>query len=257
VSYVSYVVSHKPPERPDTLAEACHGIVGDIVRAIEPETEADPWGVLVSLLAHCGNAIGRGVWTQVGTARHHANDFVVLVGTTASGKGQAEDVCEYVMRQADDEFDERTGGGLSSGEGLIERVRDDDDDDDGSFSMATEKRFIAVETEFNRTLTASRRDGSTLSHILRDAWDGKPLSVLTRTGSTRKAPAKPLKASCAHVSVIAHITPTELAHATAKASGVNEIGNGFANRFLWCRVERSRLLPHGGDASVIDPFVDR
>ncbi len=239
------------------VEDAYHGIVGDIVRAIEPETEADPMGVLVSLLVHVGNVIGRGAWTPVGTTRHHANLFAVLVGDTASGKGQAEDVCEYLMRLVDSE-DDRLGSGLSSGEGLIERVRDHEtEDDDESVTMQGEKRFIAIEAEFGRTITVARRDGNTLSPVMRDAWDGKTLSVMTRSRSSEKRPAKPLRASNAHVSVIGHITPTELKMAMAKASGLNEIANGFANRFLWVCVERSKLLPTGGDAGVLDPFTER
>ena len=54
--------------------------------------------------------------------------------------------------------------------------------------------------------------------------------------------ASPLKATGAHISIIAHITEEE---ARARLTRT-EMANGFANRFLFCCVRRSKLLPHGG-----------
>ena len=45
---------------PALHADALYGLAGDIVKAIAPETEADPAGVLLTLLTHVGNIIGRG-----------------------------------------------------------------------------------------------------------------------------------------------------------------------------------------------------
>jgi hypothetical protein len=53
---------------------------------------------------------------------------------------------------------------------------------------------------------------------------------------------KPLKATDAHISILGHITRDELrSHLTE-----TDKANGFANRFLWVCVKRSRLLPEGG-----------
>jgi hypothetical protein len=53
----------------------------------------------------------------------------------------------------------------------------------------------------------------------------------------------PITATGAHISIIGHITADELrAELTATDSA-----NGFANRFLFMCVRRSRLLPLGGD----------
>ena len=46
-----------PPEDP-----AFHGLAGEVVRLIEPSTEADPVGLLLQLLIGFGNAIGSGSW---------------------------------------------------------------------------------------------------------------------------------------------------------------------------------------------------
>ena len=138
--------------------------------------------------------------------------------------------------------------GLSSGEGLIDRVKDPDpDESEGLVLVMPEvKRLLCIEEEFSKPITAMRREGNTLSAILRAAWDSKPLEVLTR-GKSR------LLASNAHVSIAAHITPEELDKLLGKSV---EVANGFANRFLWVCVKRSRLLPHGGNVQVLDGFVE-
>jgi hypothetical protein len=79
-----------------------------------------------------------------------------------------------------------------------------------------------------------KRDGNTLSPLIRNSWDGIRLSTLTRTD--------PLRATDAHVSMVAHITADELRRELDRIS----MGNGFANRFLIACIKRSKLLPHGG-----------
>jgi hypothetical protein len=49
--------------------------------------------------------------------------------------------------------------------------------------------------------------------------------------------------SCAHVSIVGHITREELHTSLVECS----FFNGFANRFLWLCVQRSKVLPFGGD----------
>ena len=52
----------------------------------------------------------------------------------------------------------------------------------------------------------------------------------------------PLKATGAHISIVGHITKDEI---RAKLTRT-DMANGFANRFLFCLVRRSKLLPYGG-----------
>ena len=62
----------EPQPWPAPLApEAYHGIVGEIVRAIEPETEADPAALLFQFLAGAGNIFGTGAYARVEGDRHH------------------------------------------------------------------------------------------------------------------------------------------------------------------------------------------
>ena len=50
-----------------------------------------------------------------------------------------------------------------------------------------------------------------------------------------------------------HITPDELAHCFSKGTATKD---GFANRFLWPLVKRSKSLPHGGNRSVLEPLIN-
>jgi Bifunctional DNA primase/polymerase, N-terminal/Protein of unknown function (DUF3987)/Primase C terminal 1 (PriCT-1) len=241
--------SHDDPNDWPTLhADAFCGLAGAIVKAIAPETEADPAAILLTLLTAFGNAVGNSPHYAMMDGTHHANLFTALVGDTASGKGRAWSIIHRLMAQADPEWEaESIAYGLSSGEGLVERVKDDSSDDDtaDAFTIPSVKRLLCVEMEFARVITAMRREGNTLSPLLRSAWDSQTLEVLTRGKSK-------LLASNAHISVIAHITPEELAKLL---SGSVEVCNGFSNRFLWACVKRSKSLPDGGDATVINPFV--
>ena len=78
--------------------DAYHGIVGDIVRRIEPETEADPAALLFQLLAAAGNVLGAGAYARVEASRHTPRLWVTLVGRTSKGrKGTALDRVRELM----------------------------------------------------------------------------------------------------------------------------------------------------------------
>ena len=210
---------------------AYHGLLGEIVRRLEPETEADPIAILSQLLVSFGAAVGRGAYFQVEATRHHPQEFLLLVGeSSTSRKGTSWDHARRLIATADATLNERILTGLSSGEGLVWAVRDPTASDPG----ITDRRLLAFEAEFASALKAATRDNSTLSATLRSAWDGRPLQLLTRTA--------PARASDAHVTVIGHITATELRH---YLTGL-ELANGLANRFLLICCRRTRLLPDGG-----------
>ncbi|MGH8544201.1 MAG: hypothetical protein ACREX3_11365, partial [Gammaproteobacteria bacterium] len=102
---------------------AYHGIVGELVTAIEPHTEADPAALLVQILVAFGVLIGRSPYVPVEGDRHYANLFAILVGATAKGRkgtswGRVRSVFERVLGWL------RVVSGLSSGEGLKYQVRD-------------------------------------------------------------------------------------------------------------------------------------
>jgi hypothetical protein len=222
-----------PADWPAPPAQAAyHGLAGAIVTKIAPHTEADPAAILTQLLVCCGALIGRDAWFQVEATRHHPNEFLVLVGDSAKArKGSSFDHVARLLAHADPAFPGRLSTGLSSGEGLIWSVRDPAGQDPG----AVDKRLLVIEPEFATVLKSTSRELSTLSPTLRSAWDGRPLALLTRTA--------PARATEAHISIIGHITQTELRRHTTTV----EIANGFLNRFVFAAVRRVRLLPEGGD----------
>ena len=63
----------------------------------------------------------------------------------------------------------------------------------------------------------------------------------------------PAVATDAHISIIGHITMQELLRYLTATEGAN----GFANRFLWVCVRRSKLLPEGGNGSLHGAYADR
>jgi Protein of unknown function (DUF3987) len=217
---------------------AYYGLARDVVKAIEPHTEADPVAILIQYLAAAGNAIGRGPYYQVEADRHCANIFAVLVGDTAKGrKGTSWGRVRQIMEIADPDWArERVHSGLSSGEGVIWNVRDEIRNHNGEITDTgvADKRLYVIEPEFAGTLAVMRREGSILSRIIRDGWDRGDLATLTKNSPTR--------ATGAHISVVGHITAGELRKSLDRLS----IINGYANRFLWGMARRARVLPFGG-----------
>jgi hypothetical protein len=98
----------------------------------------------------------------------------------------------------------------------------------------TDKRLMLVTEEFAGALRVMERAGNTLSPVLRDAWGTSKLQTLTKNS--------PIKATDSHIAIIGHVTDDELRAVLTKV----EMANGFANRFLFAKVRRSKLLPHGG-----------
>jgi DnaB-like helicase N terminal domain len=72
------------PQWPEPLhADAYHGLAGDLVRAIAPQSEADPVGLLLQVLVGFGNMAGRGPYIAVEGDQHHTNEYAVLVGISS------------------------------------------------------------------------------------------------------------------------------------------------------------------------------
>lgn len=236
----------EPPQWPAIRPEAFHGVAGEVVRGIEPQTEADPVGLLVDVLISAGNAIGATPHAVADGARHPARLNAVVVGNTSRGrKGTGRANSNRVMERVDSDWaKERVVSGLSSGEGLIAELADPVTDDTGKvISGSKDHRLMVVEPEFARVLKVANREGSILSATIRQAYDSGDLRVMTRKD--------PLRATNAHVSIQGQITLEEL-HRNLNAV---ETANGFANRFLFVLVRRSQLLPSGG--TLIDADFDR
>lgn len=232
----SPVPAAKPTKRdaPEPLQlVAYHGPLGELVRVLEPQTEADPAAVLLQLLAAFGSIVGSGPFA-IGGGRHHANLFVAIIGKTAKarkGVSMSEALRIFRLFEVGETWlARRVLVGLSSGEGIVSAVRDPGGEDVGE----GDKRVLFREEELARIMAAGGREGSTLSSVLRQAWDSAPIGIVTK--AQRMHCAEP------HVSVIAHCTRDEL----GSILGRRDLYNGLANRFLWTWASRSKLLPHGG-----------
>lgn len=246
---------------PELSDKALHGLAGEIVRTIEPHTEADNAALLIQLLAGFGCLIGKTAYFRAEADYHYTKLFAVLVGASSKGrKGTSWGQIKRLLCRADESFVNCIQDGLSSGEGLIFHVRDaqtkkvpikekgrivgyqDEIVDEG----ATEKRAFIGEPEFARVLRAMAREGNTLSSVIRQAWDSDRLRIMTKNA---------VRASEAHISIVGHITKDEL----LRNLDETETANGFANRFLWLFVRRSKYLPEGGNLqdSDINPLIDK
>jgi hypothetical protein len=154
----------------------------------------------------------------------------------------------------------RVASGLSSGEGLIYNVRDPVEKEEPIKRNGrivdyqtvvvdpgvVDKRLCVEEPELGAVLRRLDRESNSLSAVLRQAWDDGHLQTLTKNS--------PLRATGAHVSLLAHVTQPELmANLTA-----TERVNGFANRFLYFLVRRSKELPSPTPIpdDVLAPLVD-
>lgn len=242
--------------------EALQGLAGDIVKAIEPNTEADPVAILIYFLTAFGNMIGHYPHWTVEKSPHYLNLFAVLVGDTSRGrKGTSRSTVDYIFRKVDIEWhNSRIRSGLSSGQGLIWNVRDEvikeSEGDDGKTKKTVvdkgepDKRLLVVEEELSTVLKATPQEGNILSAILRQAWDSGNLRTLT-SGRVYN----PVVATGAHVSIIGHITKQEL----LRYLDSTEQCNGFGNRFLWFIVEQSKLIPNpqGTPDEILAPLIQR
>jgi hypothetical protein len=221
---------------------AFHSLAGEVVARILPDTESDSIALLLQYLISFGNAVGRQPYYLIEQTRHFANLFTVLVGQTSkSRKGTSAGRIRAIFNIADSDWvHERILGGMSSGEGVISAVRDPvyairkgiEELIDAGIS---DKRLLLDEREFFQALAVLKREGSILSRVVREAWDCcEKLGTLTKHSPTR--------ATRPFISIVGHITADELRQALDHTS----MANGYANRFLFACVKRSKLLPHGG-----------
>jgi hypothetical protein len=227
----------------DMAPEAFTGLAGDFVRLVEPHTEADRVALLGNFLVGSGVLFGREAYAIADGRRHYPVEFLLVVGQTGAGrKGTASARTIPVMDQVEEGFSRRVISGLSSGEGLIKGISPSQNE---IILPDDVRRYLAFIPEFASVLAVMKREGNTMSPMLREIWDCSRLRVLTRKD--------PLDVDNVNLSVIGHITPEELLNNLT----VTDRANGFANRFLFTLVRRSKLLPEGGGDVNVHPIVKR
>jgi hypothetical protein len=227
--------------------EAFYGLAGRFIELALKHTEADPQFLLMMFLTYAGNTVGRQCYVMAGGDAHYANLFVCGVGPTSTGrKGSATGPVVLYFTEGD-----RAPGignmlpSLASGEGLIWAIRDavwGEKYDRKSrktekallYEGVDDKRLIVNTGEFMGVLQVMRRQGNTVSPVVRSAWESGIL-----VSPTKNSPAK---STGAHVSIVGAISKEELLRAIEEV----DADNGLLNRFLWCCSRRSKCLPEGG-----------
>ncbi|WCL57025.1 hypothetical protein PNF30_16225 [Bacillus safensis] len=179
-----------------------------------------------------------------------------MVGATGKGrKGTSISPIRLLFREVEPDWEKNNIlSGMSSGEGLISAVRDEvtkkipvtegkgknkkniDYEIEIVEDGVEDKRILVIEEEFGKVLRVAKREGNTLSAILREFWDSGSPRILTKN---------PITATDAHISILGQVTREEL----RKEITDLDLVNGHVNRFLWLVVERSKLLPSGGKVS--------
>jgi hypothetical protein len=244
-----------PPRDWPTLADqALQGVAGEVVEAISPNTESDPVAILALFLAAYGNMIGRGAYFIVEGDTHYCKIWPVITGESGKGrKGTAQGRVNRLLQIVDAHwFYNCQAQGLSSGEGVVNSVRDrrTKEGKDGEVIVVDEgvidKRVLITEPEFAGPLTVMQREGNTLSVVLRMAWDDTTIQTMTKN--------QPEKATGSHITVASHTNQEELLkHLTS-----SKLGAGIGNRSVFLLVRRSKELPHGGEEDVFsEDLVER
>ncbi len=224
---------------PKLSKQALTGILGEIVELACENSEASPAAVFFTALTFAAASIGAISYFPVGDTRHPARFFACIVGESARArKGTSSHPVERIFQEAQELHKlpllPVTPGPFSSGEGIINAVRDPSEilKKGAPIDMGvSDKRLLGLLGEFGGTLSTMTRDGSTLSSVLRTAWETGNIKPLTKLSQ--------IKTTGAHINFVGHITKQELQHLLS----TSDIWNGLANRILWVCAKREKLVP--------------
>jgi hypothetical protein len=226
--------------------DAIHpGLISDFISAATANSEADPAAVLGTFITRLSVEVGRNPYLMIGDTKQHCNLLAAIAGPTGAGrKGTSVKPVERLFALGNDLYIPAriTPGPLSSGEGLIYAVHDEikkwetgKKSEPGRWVIVDpgvdDKRLFILTEEFSSALQAMAREGNTLSSIVRQIFDTGTLDPLTKSSK--------IKATCAHIGIVGHITIYELNGLLKE----NEIHNGLINRFLWFCSRRQKILP--------------
>ncbi|MBY0554217.1 DUF3987 domain-containing protein [bacterium] len=230
------------------LSKYPNSFVTETVSVLSEYVESNSESLLIQLLAGFGNCIGRGAYFKAAEDYHYPNLFVLLVGNSSRGrKGQSLNLVKSLLTEIDSDWAKNhIAKGLSSSEGLKYRIRDQATIDENTFveirTDNMDKRLLCIESEFASVLKQSQREGNTLSPTLREAWDSNNLDSMTKVD--------PIKVTQPMISIIGHITQTEL----VKTMNQNDSKNGFGNRIIFIKSKSDKRMP---DPKTIDPEIKK
>lgn len=240
-----WIPKAQPTNRLVLDEKALSGLAGEFVYEATRHSEASLTAVLMTFLSRFGcevyNPTTQAPFLQIGESRHYPRLFVAICGQTAKArKGTSAKPVERLFTFQNKSYKkiQTSPGPLSSGEGLIYAVRDPAFmyDENSSAEKITDsgspdKRLFVLDEELAAALKVTKREGNTLSTVIRGLWDNGCASPITKGNR--------ISTTNAHVCIVAHITKDELASSLQNV----ELLNGFGNRFLWALVHRSKLVP--------------
>lgn len=246
------------------------GILGDIVQLCCQRSEAVPVAVATYALAFFSAHLGPMRHLAIADEKRWLNNYWLLIGPSGMGKGASEYGVKRIFECIDERLqqifaeDLKSGqtsgiatypsldihdGSLSSGEGLAAAKADSLKIEKGEPPVViTDKRFLLLENEFGNALNHAERSGNTLSHVLRNAYDGKSIKPLTKRDRTF--------CSDPYFVLAGNITPKELN--SHKQSSVMSM-NGMLNRMLiiWTKTTARHSRPQPMDDSAVTAIAER
>lgn len=211
------------PEWPaPPAAEAFRGVLGEAVKAIAPGSEADENGILLSLLVAAGTSLP--YYSVRVEESHRARLYGVNVGDSGIGrKGTAMNASMEALKAAEADWPNWIkASSVESGAALARELK----------AREHISPMLLWVPELGTLLTATGREGSNLSTMMRKAFDGEPVERVVAN------PKDSVVVRSHHLGLIAGITPDELKSLLSKGT---ELTNGFATRIIFGAV-RGKML---------------
>jgi DnaB-like helicase N terminal domain/Protein of unknown function (DUF3987) len=203
---------------PQPMADAAfYGPAGEAARFFAPESEACAEGIYVNLLTMLGHLIGTRPHVLLGSATHRCNLFSGNTGMSGVGR-KGTNITDGIWMLIEAGQRVKFSRGLTSGEGLIGAVN------------RQHGPVFCLETEFGGTLKCMGRKNNNMADVLKQAWDGPHLSILTKS--------EPVECDGAFVSMISQMTYGAVRSLFSSA----DIESGLANRYLWVHTYQGQIL---------------
>ena len=223
---------------------AFYGPIGEAALALTDDSEVSAISVQATGLALLGNRCCEYCHFRVGADLHYPVLFMMILGSSGRArKSMSTNLAEYFVEQIFPDIKKYRVSGLNSSEGIIARVSDTKVDP--AFSNKPnppmidrpreEKSLYVIEKEAARLLSVMKREGNTLSQVVRDIWDCSDLEIVNKHS--------PVKATKPFLSMIMNVTERELKSAIRPI----DLYNGFANRITPIFTARGEPFSEGGD----------
>ncbi len=243
------------------------GLMRQAIKLCCENSEAVPVAVAGYIISWFTSLIGPCVYYQLGDERRRLNNYYLLVGPSGMGKGSSEHGPDRIFYRVEEYLQERFAyayekgmtdgikqfplldvhdGGLSSGEGLA-AAKNDGVPDKPEQTPVPDKRMLIKEPEFGNVLNMAQRQGNTLSHVLRNGYDGKTIKPLTKRDK--------VCVSDPFFCLIGNITPGELVeHSKCSVMSIN----GMLNRtmILWTKAVRRQPIPEAMPQDKLDSIAE-